>query len=255
MFISTVIYAQFLLCSLLYIIVAAPFFAVTMLFTLIFRRKRHAAAVRFFILWYGRCIVRVGWFPWVKLIFDDRCESEPEAALYVFNHRSASDPFLASMISRKTISQVVNDWPMRLPVLGWFARLGSYIDIKNMSYDDVCARIKRQILEEGSNVMSFPEGTRSGNRSMNQFYSTVFRVAKEIQCPVIPAIIVGNEEIPNRKFKMKPGVVMMRRLPPIPAETVATVSHFKLKQMVHEIIRQESAAMDAELDKITGAVK
>ena len=238
MFISTVIYAQFLLCSLLDIIVAAPFFAVTMLFTLIFRRKRHAAAVRFFILWYGRCIVRIGWFPWVKLILDDRCEKEPEAALYIFNHRSASDPFLASMISYKTISQVVNDWPMRLPVLGWFARLGSYIDVKNMSYDDVCSRIKRQILEEGSNVMSFPEGTRSGN-----------------QCPVIPAIIVGNEEIPNRKFKMKPGVVMMRRLPPIPAETVANVSHFKLKQMLHEIIEQESAAMDAELDKITGAVK
>lgn len=209
--------------------------------------EKKARWVRYFIIWYGKCIIRVALFPWVRLTYRVLSNEDTTGGIYVFNHRSGSDPFLAGCMSYKPLVQIVNDWPMRLPFLGFFARFGGYIDIKNESFEWVKEYV-RELVADGVPVIAFPEGTRSGNRSMNQFYSAVFHIAKEIDCPIIPVVIAGNEEIPNRKFKMKPGRILMHRLPAIPQNFIREMSAFKLKQTVRQIIFEESQRMDQELD-------
>lgn len=247
MLVSILIYSQFVLWTVLYTIFCTPFFAVSMLYCKLFARKKTPEMVRYFIVWYGKCIVRIALFPYVKFTYRKKTEEPMVGGIYVFNHRSGSDPFLVGCTTYKPLVQIVNDWPMRLPFLGFFAKFGGYIDVKNETYEWVKEYVKK-LVSSGIPVMAFPEGTRSGNRSMNQFYSTVFHIAKEIDCPVIPMVIAGNEEIPNRKFRMKPGKILMHRLPAIPREFVRESSAFKLKKTVHRIIFEESQRMDQELD-------
>lgn len=247
MAVSFFIYLQFLLWTILYTVFSAPFFAVSMSAAQIFFPDKAKCVVRFFILWYGKCIVRIALFPYVKVLFRNKTEEPVSGGIYVFNHRSGSDPFLVSCLTFKPVVQIVNDWPMALPFLGFFARLGGYINVKNEAYEDVKEYI-RKLVAEGTPVIAFPEGTRSGSRSMNQFYSTVFHVAKEIDCPIIPVVIAGNEEIPNCSFKMKAGTILMHRLPAVPQELIRSSTVLKIKKTVHQIIFEESQRMDQELD-------
>ena len=249
MAVSFLIYVQFLLWTLLYTVFSAPCFAVLMLGAQLFFPDKAKNVVRCFIVWYGKCIVRIALFPYVKVLFRNKSGEAVSGGIYVFNHRSGSDPFLVSCLTSRPVVQIVNDWPMGLPFLGFWARLGGYINIKNEAYEDVKEYI-RKLVESGIPVIAFPEGTRSGNRSMNQFYSTVFHVAKEIDCPVIPVVIAGNEEIPNCNFKMKGGTILMHRLPAVSQELIRSSSVLKLKKTVHRIIFEESQRMDQELDSM-----
>ena len=203
--------------------------------------------MRYFIVFYGKCIVRIALFPYVRVIYRKKTQESVCGGIYVFNHRSGSDPFLVSCITNKPLVQIVNDWPMRLLFWGFFARSGGYIDVKNETYEYVKEYI-RKLVADGTPVIAFPEGTRSGNRLMNQFYSTVFHIAKEIDCPVIPVVIAGNEDIPNRNFRMKSGVILIHRLPAIPQNLIQASSVLKIKKIVHQIIWEESQRMDQELD-------
>lgn len=247
MVISFLIYIQFVVCTVLYTLLCAPFFAVSVLSAKFRGQEAVRKVVRRFIVFYGKCIVRIALFPYVRVTYREKTQEPVGGGIYVFNHRSGSDPFLAACITCKPLVQIVNDWPMRLPFLGFFARFGGYIDVKNETYDYVKEYL-RKLVADGMPVIAFPEGTRSGNRSMNQFYSTVFHVAKEINCPIIPVVIAGNEEIPNRHFRMKPGSILIHRLPALPQELIQNSSALKIKKTVHQIIFEESLRMDQELD-------
>lgn len=247
MVVSFVIYAQFVLCTIVYTVLSAPLFAVWVFGTQLFAPDKTRKVVRLFIVWYGKTIVRIALFPYVRFTYREKTDEPVAGGIYVFNHRSGSDPFLVGCMTGKPLVQIVNDWPMRLPFLGFFARLGGYIDIKHESYEQIREYI-RQLVADGIPVIAFPEGTRSGNRSMNQFYSTVFHIAKEIDCPLVPMVIAGNEEIPNRHFRMKAGKILMHRLPAIPQELIRSSSVLKIKKTVHRIIFEESLNMDRELD-------
>ncbi|MBO7146994.1 MAG: 1-acyl-sn-glycerol-3-phosphate acyltransferase [Lentisphaeria bacterium] len=248
MFISTLIYVQFLFCTAVYTILAAPFCTWGMIRAKLLKRGDAGDVIRYFILLYGKTILRFVFPPWIRLRYENTDGTSCCGGIYVFNHRSASDPFLVAAVSEIPPAQIANDWPMRLPFLGFFARLGGYIDIKNLTYEEVLKKV-RELVSRGIPVMAFPEGTRSGNRQMNQFYSTVFRVAKELECPLTPVVIAGNEEIPNRQFKMKCGHILIRKLPPLDPEMLRSESAFVIKQKIRSIILEESMRMDAILDQ------
>lgn len=247
MVLSVIIYCQFLFWTVVYSVLLAPFFAVSMLWCAVVPGADMSKAVRFFILWYGKTIIRVALFPWVKIVYENVAKEKICGGIYVFNHRSGSDPFLVSAITNEPPVQIVNDWPMRLPYFGFFARLGKYLDIKHMTYEEVRDAI-REFVAQGAPVMAFPEGTRSGGKFMNQFHSAVFYVAKEINCPIIPVAVAGNENIPNRAFKMHCGTILIRKLPAVPRTITESYSPYKLKQYVRNIILKETTEMDLLLE-------
>ncbi len=247
MTITILIYLQALAVTVIYTLVCVPLFLPAMLWSVCLAPEKRPFIARFFVLWYGRAILSFGWRPYVKI----RCGSRPgkhgSAGIYVFNHRSASDPFLVAAVVSRGPAQIANSWPMRLPFLGFFARMAEYVDVRSTPADEVERRVKK-LLAEGVPVMAFPEGTRSGGRFMNQFHGLVFRIAKETGAPLIPVAVAGNEEIPDRKFRMKCGTILIRRLPQIPPETVRKMSPFLLKNHVRELLLAETSKMDSELD-------
>lgn len=206
----------------------------------IFAGKRSAArAVRTLIRIYGFIIVRVLTFPFVRV---ERVRKESgdlrRGCVYVCNHRASSDAFLMESLNHELI-QVVNNWPFKIPVLGWIARVAGYLSIRSMPFElflkESCKR-----LQEGVSVVAFPEGSRSADSTVHQFNGAVFRVAQQAGVPIVPVCLSGNQDIPPKgSGLLNPGVIKIHILPALEWETFKDMSPFKLKNHVRQILQNE----------------
>ena len=198
--------------------------------------------IRLYILIYGKIVIRLG-FPWVRVRFKDMENNQQHPCIYICNHRSASDPFLMAVLSGEIV-QVVNTWPFKLPIYGFFARLAGYLNIKRMSIDSFLVQGK-ELLAQGVAIVGFPEGTRSTNLKMGPFHSAMFRLALATKVPIVPICLSGTERIPPKKsFWIYPTEVKVRKLPAISYHTYKEMSPFKLKNYVHELIEKQLQEMD-----------
>jgi 1-acyl-sn-glycerol-3-phosphate acyltransferase len=211
---------------------------------LVLSRRRTLRLFRYAILWYGRIICALS-FPVVRIRFlDEEPGRQVSGAIVVCNHRAASDAFLASALWGEIV-QVVNIWPMRLPVLGFFARFAGYLSVREMEAREFLERGGR-LLAARVAVLAFPEGTRSGGRSMGPFHGAMFRLALESRAPIIPLCIAGNERMPARgDWVLQPGVVRIRKLAAVLPEEYAALDAFHLKNRIRDRIAARLAELDA----------
>jgi len=163
------------------------------------------------------------------------------------NHRSAADGFLVSVMG-EAVAQTVNGWPLRLPFIGWGAKLSGYLDMTGCEYDS----LKRQvsgIIHSGDAVAAFPEGTRSQSCRMNVFHSGVFQLAIDLKLPVHLLCIAGNERMPDRSFFFREfRTLLIRRINSIPVQEVLDCkTAYALKKLAYHQMEQELLKMDHEL--------
>jgi 1-acyl-sn-glycerol-3-phosphate acyltransferase len=211
---------------------------------LVLSRRRTMWLFRWAILCYGRIVCALA-FPVVRIRFQDE---EPEqgvsGTIIVCNHRAASDAFLVSALSGEIV-QVVNIWPLRLPVLGFFARFAGYLSVREMEPVEFLERAGR-LLAERVAVLAFPEGTRSGGPTMGPFHGTMFRLALASGAPIVPVCIAGNERMPRRgDWVLEPGVIRIRKLRALRGEEYRMLDAFHLKNRVRERLAERLAELDA----------
>lgn len=200
--------------------------------------------LRYVILWYGYVVVRCFTFPFVKIEYKDYEDGKKIGpCVYVSNHRSFSDGFLLAHLNVEGV-QVVNIWPFRIPVLGLMARLAGYLSINEMSFEEFSQKAC-ELLGQGVSIGAFPEGSRSGNKTLMSFHGSVFRVALMVRCPIVPVCITGNENIPPRgSFLLNPGIVKIHKLPALRWEDYQALSPFNLKNKVKDMIQREIETME-----------
>lgn len=195
--------------------------------------------MRHLALFWGTVIVRCATWPFIRV---KRTGEVPIAspALFVCNHRSAFDAFLVAIVGKAMI-QGVNDWPLKLPLLGFVARKAGYLDMTNMPFDAICEEI-RQAIERGISVVVFPEGHRSGDGPLQNFRSGIFHAARNLGLPIQPIVINGNQRIPDMHFRMASGRIQVEMLPVVTAETVLSFSNaFTLKQHIRMEMQKHGA--------------
>lgn len=227
----------------LFITVTVIIFAVFLLPLLFLRavagKRFTLRCLRWLIFVYGFIVVRVLMFPFVRV--DHRRLGNPEkkrACVYVCNHRSASDAFLMALLGRELV-QVVNNWPFKIPIIGWVAKRAGYLSVRGMSFEIFSAKAMR-LLSQGVSVAAFPEGSRSTGAETQQFNGAVFRVALAAKVPIVPVCIRGNERIPERNsFAFTPGTIHVHELPALEWETFKEMTPFKLKNLVRALIQEE----------------
>lgn len=123
--------------------------------------------------------------------------SEPDrGVLYVSNHISWIDiPLIGSLTKLNFLSKAeVRDWPL----IGKLAEGTGTLFIRRGSGDaDRIAKSIAEYLDEGRNVLFFPEGTTSDGRSVRRFHSKLFKAVHHTDislCPVAIHYSINNSD-------------------------------------------------------------
>ena len=242
-YLNTFFYVWLLLFTPLAVLALVP----AVLIIGIFSRRLALRRLRRSISWYGLAVIYGLAFPLIRVRYRNFGPDDgPGPFIFICNHRSASDPFLMGCLPFEAV-QVANTWTFNIPILGRAARMAGYLSVNEISFADFSAKALR-LLKDGVSIVAFPEGTRSGSSDMGQFHGSIFRIALESQCAIVPLCVVGNEKIPSRDFVLQPGKIKLYKLPALEWEVFKKMKPFELKNHVRAIIAARTAEMDQEAE-------
>jgi 1-acyl-sn-glycerol-3-phosphate acyltransferase len=235
-------YVIYMLFSLVAIPALSLYVAVMSLFS---ERRRTLELVRRLIGYWAMGISLLT-LPFVKI--SCKLDNGPEKSgprIYVCNHRSFLDGFLvAHPCWRYESVQVVNIWPFHIPIIGVIARAAGYLNVNAMEFEDFSKNAKSMI-EDGVSIVTFPEGTRSKDNNTGPFHSSMFRIALETGCPIVPICITGNEIVLRRgNIMLRPGTIKIHELPEVQVKGDKDMTPFKLKSKIREMIIRELSVME-----------
>jgi 1-acyl-sn-glycerol-3-phosphate acyltransferase len=141
--------------------------------------------------------------------------------------------------------QIVNVWPFRIPVLGFYAKLAGYLNIRMMHPDQFMEQASK-LLKDGVSIVFFPEGTRSTSGKMGNFHGSAFRLALSSKASIVPLCLSGSEYTPPKGSPLlHPGIVRVRSLPSIHFDEYKDLTAFALKNRVWKIIDHELSTMES----------
>lgn len=153
---------------------------------------------RFIMVWHGIPRVKFKCYNPIKESFDS-------PAIIICNHQSHLD-ILALLSQMKNVVFMTNNWVWNSPLFGSVIRKAGYILATN-GVESAEQQIKSH-LENGVNVVIFPEGTRSSDCSIIRFHSGAFHLAKSLDVNIIPAILYGAGKVLPKNGKMiRAGVI------------------------------------------------
>jgi 1-acyl-sn-glycerol-3-phosphate acyltransferase len=142
---------------------------------------------------YRRKFTRVAlWILGVRLTIHGKMADIP--VLYVSNHRSLLDPFIqlrhidAYIVSKSEVE--------KYPLVGTGARETGVVFVKRESKESRVATREaiKDLLLAGKSVLIYPEGTTSNELLVQDFRVGAFKIAAEINIPVVPVAIQYSDE-------------------------------------------------------------
>ena len=128
------------------------------------------------------------WAMGVKVV-EAQISEHNGAALYVSNHRSLTDPIIqipyfdAFIIAKNEVSHI--------PVVAKGAKMTGIVFVKRESLSSrKDAKIQTaNLLKGGKNILVYPEGTTTTDRTTQSFKPGTFKTSAELGLPVIPVAI------------------------------------------------------------------
>jgi 1-acyl-sn-glycerol-3-phosphate acyltransferase len=164
-----------------------------------------------------------------------------EPRIFVCNHVSWFDVFaMYAALGRGTF--VAKSELYRIPVFGLGMRLVGIIRIERenrkaafASYEVAAERIRR-----GTAVVVFPEGTRGHSYALRPFKKGPFVLAIAARVPIVPVVVHGTIEVMSKSsMRVRPGVVDLHFLEPVPTTGYSYEHRDQLLSIVHD--RMEAA--------------
>lgn len=105
-----------------------------------------------------------------------------------------------------------------LPIFGWAMRRAGHIMIDRDNRESAVRTLKEvaRRFSGAFSIVIFPEGTRSPGRWLQRFKRGGFRLAQDLDLPILPASISHSQEIMDRhSMNLRPGTVAIRFHPPV----------------------------------------
>ena len=130
----------------------------------------------------------------------------------------------------------------KVPVLGICCEKLGHIFIDRLDASAAVAAINRakEKMAEGTSIFFFPEGTRSRDGRLLPFKKGAFKLALDLQLPVLPVSIVGTHDIlPADTMCLRPGRSKLIIHPPIETTGWEAGRLSELMQRTREIILKE----------------
>jgi 1-acyl-sn-glycerol-3-phosphate acyltransferase len=144
-----------------------------------------------------------------------------QSYVIVANHQSLFDILLLYGFLGMDIKWVMKKELRQVPVLGFACAAMGHILIDRSNTQAALGSINqaRARIIEGVSVVFFPEGTRSRNAELLPFKKGAFRLAIELQLPILPVTIIGSGSIlPSDSLDLSPGLAQLVFGQPIPTQ-------------------------------------
>jgi 1-acyl-sn-glycerol-3-phosphate acyltransferase len=126
------------------------------------------------------------------------CEPSFDAhktCFFISNHVNLFDPFVLYC----AIPQFVRGWELEshfeIPVYGWLMKRFGNVpvpDVRRPADLKRMWRLTRDAINGGTSLIVFPEGKRTRHGHVGEFQDGAFRVAQQLEIPIVPVSIVGS---------------------------------------------------------------
>lgn len=144
----------------------------------------------------------------------------------VANHQSLVDIYVVYGYLPKDFKWVMKKELRSIPILGIACEAMGHIIVDRSNTEAALDTINaaRERITDGMSVVFFPEGTRSRLGDLKPFKKGAFRLAIELELPILPVVIHGTDKIlPSDTTDLVPGKATLEILPPI--ETASLGEH------------------------------
>ena len=155
------------------------------------------------------------------------------------NHQSIYDIFVVYGWLPMIFKWVMKAELRRIPLVGKACESAGHIFInrKNpVAAKKSLDRAEAQ-LRNGVSVVVFPEGTRTYTGQMGKFKKGAFRMAADLQLPIVPVTLRGCfERLPRNGFVVTPGLIEMIIHEPVEVKGYENEKQPELMQKLYDII-------------------
>jgi 1-acyl-sn-glycerol-3-phosphate acyltransferase len=139
-------------------------------------------------------------------------------ALYSSKHQSAWDTGIFFLLLEDA-SYVLKKELLSVPLYGWLLKKDKMVVIDRDGGGSALKQMVRDcqaIIEDGRQLVIFPEGTRSQPGAKLPYHPGIAAVYKQAGVPVIPVALNSGLFWGRRSFAKKPGKIIIEFLPPLP---------------------------------------
>ncbi len=169
-----------------------------------------------------------------------RENADPDGSYIIMsNHQSHFDVLAFYGHWGRQFRWVIKEELRRAPGLGWYCSAGGHLFVDRSSRERAIASLRaaRPLLEGGTSVMIFPEGTRSRDGRLQDFKKGGFMMALDLGLPILPVTISGSRDVlPRGTVRMMPGKVEIKVHPPVDPADYGVERRDELMARVRELI-------------------
>lgn len=158
-------------------------------------------------------------------------------SIMISNHQSSFDMIWAAYCLEKNIVALGKYEILYLPIFGLNFILSGNILIKRGNRESrlkAMAKIKEKLEKENISIVIFPEGHRNQSLQLLKFKDGAFRLAKEMNLPIIPFVIEPYVKKIGIKKEFE-----LKILPPISSSDVQGQELKRLKEKCSSLIQNE----------------
>ncbi len=166
-----------------------------------------------------------------------------ESYVVIPNHQSYFDIFIIYGWLGLDIRWIMKKELERIPGIGFGSKKVGHIflDRRNKRVAVESLNKAKSILVNGTSVVIFPEGTRSTDGTLGEFKRGAFKLANDLQLPLLPVTINGTGRIlPAGTVNLFPGRASMVIHPPIDIKNFTDDN-------LHELIDYASGIISSRL--------
>jgi len=193
------------------------------------------------VIWIGRRWIRaILWGCRIRIETSGEEHVDPDhPQIFMPNHQSALD--VAAVLQAVPVSFrfVAKKEILRIPFVGWAALGGGHIIVDRADNAQAVARLRAAArrIRDGTNVIIFPEGTRSSTGRLREFKSGGFHLAIQSGAPIVPISVSGSRRLtPKRSLKVRSGLLRVAIGRPIPTRDLGIEDRQALKDRVREAL-------------------
>jgi 1-acyl-sn-glycerol-3-phosphate acyltransferase len=167
-------------------------------------------------------------------------------AVLLVKHQSTLETFLMPILMPHPLAYVFKKELLYIPFFGWAIGRLDMVHIDRSRRAQAFNKVVeqgRRLLEQGTWVIMFPEGTRIPRGEAGNYKSGGTRLAVATGAPVIPIAVASARCWPRKAFVKRPGIVDVSIGKPIPS---AGRSADELMREVEAWIEGEMRRLDPE---------